>query len=243
MKLDDASTMGKISLVRSFKREIEAALSLNPNHLDALLMRAVFLWEAPGLVGGDKKKAESVIADMIRIDPERGYLGLGRLSRSQRNFGRVETAYQKALSINPQSVAAASELGYLYCCRLAAPRWDMAEKYARESIRIAPDRIVGYTQLARVLAAGQRWAELDALTMQADKAVPDDLSPYFAAAKVLRISGKDTPRAERYFRKYLTQEPEGTAPSQALAHFELALTLQALGRKSEAAAELKAAGR
>jgi tetratricopeptide (TPR) repeat protein len=239
MKLDDASTISKLSLVHSFKHELDATLALDPKHLDAMLMRAAFLWEAPGLVGGDKKKAESIIADMIKLNPERGYLAMGRLSRNQRNFGRMETAYQKALAINPQSFTAASELSFLYCCRLDTPRWDAAEKYARECIRIAPDRIAGYTHLARVLAAGQRWAELDALTAQSDKAVPDDLSPYYAAAAILRVSGKDLPRAERYARKYLTQEPEGNAPSQALAHYELALTLEKLGRKSEASTELK----
>jgi tetratricopeptide (TPR) repeat protein len=239
MRLDDASTMSKLSLVHSFKRELDATLALDPKHLDAMLMRAAFLWEAPGLVGGDKKKAESIIGDMIKLNPERGYLAMGRLSRNQRNFGRMETAYQNALAINPQSFTAASELSFLYCCRLDAPRWDAAEKYARECIRIAPDRIDGYTHLARVLAAGQRWAELDALTTQSDKAVPDDLSPYYAAAAILRVSGKDLPRAERYARKYLTQEAEGNAPSQALARYELALTLEKLGRKSEASIELK----
>src|SRR5262249_54500279 len=52
---------------------------------------------------------------------------------------------------------------------------------------------------------------------------------------------KDLPRAERYFRKYLSQEPEGQTPSLAAAHWRLGLVLEKQGRKPEAITEMETA--
>jgi len=71
--------------------------------------------------------------------------------------------------------------------------------------------------------------------------VPDDLGPHYQAGKVLLNSGKDLPRAERYFRKYLTIEPEGGDPPIAAAHWRLGLVLEKEGKKAKAIAEMEEA--
>jgi tetratricopeptide (TPR) repeat protein len=76
---------------------------------------------------------------------------------------------------------------------------------------------------------------------QAEKNVPDNLSPYMRAGSVLLFQSKDLLRAERYFRKYLSQEPEGNASRPAQAHWRLASVLEKEGRKPEAISELEAA--
>jgi len=48
-------------------------------------------------------------------------------------------------------------------------------------------------------------------------------------------------RAERYFRKYLSQEPEATFPSAAQAYWRLGLTLEKMNRKSEAVEAIRTA--
>jgi tetratricopeptide (TPR) repeat protein len=53
-----------------------------------------------------------------------------------------------------------------------------------------------------------------------------------------RGSGADNPRAERYIRKYLTQEPEpGNAPL-ANAHWRLGRLREKEGRRADAIAEI-----
>ena len=52
---------------------------------------------------------------------------------------------------------------------------------------------------------------------------------------------KDLPRAERYARKYLSQEPEPTASTPAVAHWRLGLILEKEGKKPEAIAALQTA--
>jgi tetratricopeptide (TPR) repeat protein len=95
--------------------------------------------------------------------------------------------------------------------------------------------------LAAVLARQQRWADLDQLLGQAERNVPDNLSPYIEAGYALYMEDKDLPRAERYFRKYLTQEPEAGAPHLAVGHYLLELVFEKQGRKPEAIGEFSIA--
>jgi len=84
---------------------------------------------------------------------------------------------------------------------------------------------------------------LDAILAQAEKNVPDNLSPYYQAGRLLLNPGSDLPRAENYFRKYLTQEPEPGAPQHAHAYWRLGLALEKQGRKPEAINALETAVR
>ena len=123
----------------------------------------------------------------------------------------------------------------------ASPRWELAEKEAQYARQIQPDRTGAYSILAAVYAAGERWAELDEVLADAEKVIPDNLTPYLRAAVTLMGTGKDLNRAERYVRKYLSQEPEPNAPNVAAAHYRLSQVLEKQGRKPEAIAELQTA--
>jgi tetratricopeptide (TPR) repeat protein len=207
---------------------------LNPKHVDALLIKSVFLTEAPAFIGGDRRKAVQVADEMPRIQAEHGYLNLARFAKAEKNYGKMENAYQKALAANPRSYRAVYGLANLYCCVIPSPNWDAADQRAREAIALDPTRVGGYAVLAATLAHAQRWADLDALMVQSEKSVPDDLSPYYFAAKVLRETGADTPRAERYLQKYMSEEPEGETPTLSFARWQLALVYEKQGRKAEA---------
>jgi tetratricopeptide (TPR) repeat protein len=238
-KLNETSALSKVSTMRQFNREVDAALAANPQNTDALLMRAVFLAAAPRLVGGDVKKADEIGTQLVKLDPADGYLKLARLAKNEGNFGKMEDALKRAVAQDPHKYAAHFQLAELYCCLLDSPRWDLAEQKAHDAIQIDPSRAAAYGVLARVFAHKEKWADLDALMAQVDRTTPEDLSPYYYAALRLRLDNKDFQRAERYLRKYLSQEPEGDTPSLPLAHWELGLTLEKLGRRAEAARELE----
>jgi len=120
-------------------------------------------------------------------------------------------------------------------------KYDLAEKYADESLQLNDGRVEPYTVLAQVYANEQRWNDLDAIVAKSEKYVPDSFGAHYQAARILLAIGKDLPRAERYFRKYLTMEPEGEQPPWAGAHWRLGLVLEKEGRKAEAIAELQQA--
>ena len=118
-----------------------------------------------------------------------------------------------------------------------------AERHAREAIRIHPDRAGAYGLLAVTLVQQDKWADLDAALAQGEKADADNLLPYFRAANTCLARKTELPRAERYFRKYLAQEPEGETPNHAVTHWRLALVLEQEGRNPDSMVELKTAVR
>ena len=79
------------------------------------------------------------------------------------------------------------------------------------------------------------------MLVQSEKAVPDHLAPYYQAGSALLHENVDLQRAERYFRKYLTQQPEGDEPNLAHAHWQLGLVLEKQGRKQDAISEIQTA--
>ena len=106
-----------------------------------------------------------------------------------------------------------------------------------------PQRAGSYTALAVAYATRGKWSELDATLAESEKAVPENLAPYYQAGRIILLQGSDYARAERYFRKFLTQEPEAGPVTPAHAHWRLGLTLEKLGKREEAIAEIEKASR
>ena len=151
-----------------------------------------------------------------------------------------EQDYLKAAAASPADYEVLQTLADFYASD-GEKKYDLAEKYARQAIRVDPGRVYAFSSLASAYAAAERWTDLDQSLAEAGKRVPDDFTPYYQAGRTLLVEGKDLPRAERYFRKYLSQEPEGEAPTLAHAHWRLGLVLEKEGRKPEAISEVETA--
>jgi tetratricopeptide (TPR) repeat protein len=238
IKAQRASVIHQLGLARKFKKEADATLALNPDHVRTLDMMLSFYLEAPGVMGGDKAKARAVADHLMKIDPVEGYRAEMTLARFEKQNDRIEGLLRKSVEVRPASYEAHMDLGN-WCA--GQKHFDEAEKHAREAIRLHPDRAGAYGLLAVTLVHQGKWTELDPLLSQAEKAAPDDLVPYYRAANNCLQRKVELPRAERYFRKYLSQEPEAETPSLAAAHWRLGLVLEKEGRKPEAIAELQTA--
>lgn len=237
-KAQKASVIHQLGLARRFRKEAEATLALDPNHVRALHFMIDFYMQAPGIVGGDKAKALAFADRLMKIDPAEGYRAQATLARYDKQAGSIEELLRKAVEVRPANYDARMALGD-WCA--SHKQFEEAERHAREAVRLRPDRALPYGLLAAVLVHQDKWADLDAALPQAEKADPDNLLPYFRAANNCLTRKVELPRAERYFRKYLTQEPEPRQPSLAVAHWRLGLTLEQQGRKPEAIAELQQA--
>jgi tetratricopeptide (TPR) repeat protein len=232
----------KMSLARRFKKEAELALQLDANNVDANEDLMEFHLDAPGLVGGDKKKAAELADRMVRINPARGYLMKVELATHEKRTAEVESLLQQAISADPKNYFARSEAANFYLSRGRAS-FAQAEEQAKQAIRIDPGRAPAYTALATIYAQEGRWKELDSLLGDSQREVPDDLAPFYQAAKSI-LTGDQTqelPRAEKYIRGYLGQPPEGNEPSLAAAHWRLALILEKEGHRDQAKQELQQA--
>jgi tetratricopeptide (TPR) repeat protein len=174
----------------------------------------------------------------MRIDPVEGYLAQVTVARYDKQGNRIEELLRKAVEAGPNSYQAHVNLANF--CLNPLKRNGEAEAHAREALRIDPSRANAHSALAVSLIAQDKWAELDGALAQAEKDVPDNLFPYFRAGQSCLARPNELARGERYFRKYLTQEPEPYSPNHSQAHWRLGQTLEKLGRKPEAIAEFQA---
>lgn len=237
---ENAGTFERMRSGRTMKKEGDTALSLDPKNVDALQGMIEFHLQAPGIVGGDKKKADEYADRLVAIDPVKGNFKKAEIAAQQKREDQVEVSYQKALAANPTSYDAMVRLGGFYAGEKHRD-YEKSDKYLRQALQIDPGRSGAYAVLAQTLVLRERWTDLDQLLDRAERACPEDFSYYFQAGRVLLTTGKDNERAERFFRKYVTQEPEVGRPSWAQAHWRLGLVLEKQGKKDQARKEIETA--
>ena len=235
-----ASKLRQLGFAHRIKKEIETTIALDPKSVDGLKWLMEYYLQAPSLFGGDKTKARAIPDQIMKIDPVRGYFAMTDLARFDKQHDRVDGLLRKAVEARPASFDAQLQLGN-YCAFSDRKKFEEAENRAREARRIDPDRVGAHSLLAAVLVQEGKWTELDRALADAEKAVPDNLWPYFRAAANCIVTKTELPRAEQYIRKYLAQEPEPNMPSVALAHWRLGQSLEKQERTPEAIAEYQTA--
>src|ERR1051326_1004054 len=237
-KAQQASMFKAMGLAGRYKDEMKKAVELDPKNIEAIWELMEFYWHAPGIAGGDQKKARTLAGGIMRLNAAKGNLALAELADKQE--ADIEDYYHKAEQADGKSYEVQMRLARFYASD-KQKKYDLAEKHARQAITIDGGRIGGYKVLAAIRAQQERWRELESLLGEAESHVPDDLSPNFHAGLEILLAGKDPARAERYFRKYLMQEPEGYSPRLSRAHWRLGQALEKQGRKAEAIAEMESA--
>jgi tetratricopeptide (TPR) repeat protein len=221
------------------KKAAEAAVAIDPKHVDALEILVEFHRRAPGIMGGDKKKGAEYLERLIQVDPVSGWIRKASVARGEKDTNTAAQCYAKAVAVAPQSGRAlVSQASWL-----APPYRDpaKAEKLALQATQLEPTRAGGWQVLAALYAHQQRWDELESVLQRSEAAEPTHLAPWFQAGRQLLLDGREPVRAERYMRKYLSREPELGSYAHAAARWQLGLALERQGKKAEATAEIAAA--
>jgi len=215
-----AGLFQQLLLARRFRKEIDAALALDPRDLQAQRDLMEYYLLAPGIAGGDAKKADATAAAIGEIDASEGFRAKARLAEFRKDAGAEERWLRQAVEAQPANYRSRMALAAYF---LAPEHADFARaaEQAQEALRIDPSRVEAYAVLAEVHTSRQEWEELEAVLAASAKSVPDDLAPYYRAAGRLLDSGQELPRAGRYLRIYLSQEPEGNQPTAADARAKL----------------------
>ncbi|HYL38688.1 MAG TPA: tetratricopeptide repeat protein [Bryobacteraceae bacterium] len=239
---DHVSFLKQLGLARKIRAEFEAALAIAPKDPDNLFDQVQYYMEAPGVVGGDKKKGAELAGDMLKMDAARGYLALAFVARQQKEDGKLEGFYRKAVESDPRNYEARIMLANYYV-NPQHVNLGQAEQHSQAALDLNPDRIEGYRMLAIVLVLEKRFEDADKLAARAGAVIPDDLSPYVYAARAMLRDGVELAKAETYLKKYFTEtkEAEAGAPFIAGAHWSLGLVYEKEGHRPEARAELETA--
>ena len=238
---NDAGFFEKIRLAKLILGETNEALADDPKNIDAMGGLMSFYLEAPGIMGGSLSKARETAARIMALDRVKGNFALAEIAQHEKEFGKLEGFYLSAVAADPKSYEALVALASFYLGDRSRD-YAKAADYAQKALGVDPTRSGAYSVLAQAYASQERWADLDPLLGRAEKGVPDNLVPCYVAGRTLVINGKYPARAERYFRKYLTQQDaEGGTPPLAAAHWRLGLALEKQGRKQEAIQEIQTA--
>jgi len=242
---EHASVFKQLGMARRFRQEEELAISLNPKNIDAREGLIEYYLNAPAIAGGDRKKADQVAEDIARLDTAAGFLARATILTETKAAGDVEALYAQARAAADAPLMKYRATLLLMNAYLAhgTRKLDAAEQLARSLIALDPERAAGYGGLVVAYGTAGRTADLEATLAEAERAVPDDLSPFYQAGRTLLIRNGDLARAETYFRKYLTAEPEAGEATWAHAHWRLGLVLEKLGRRAEARSEIEQATR
>src|SRR5262249_14740194 len=166
----------------------------------------VFHLKAPGVIGGDKKKARQYVDEIAQRDPVQGELAAARFEQEGGDSTRLEAHYRKAIEKDASSVEARLSLASWAAAPWRA-QWAVVEEQARAVINLPPAHAGPYSLLAMAYARQSRWDDLDRVLADADQACPDNRSPWYTAGRTLVTDGRELPRAERCFRHFLEIEP------------------------------------
>src|SRR5262245_32044378 len=221
-----------------FKKEAEKALAINPNHQDAIELMIAFHRQAPGIMGGDKKKIGPYMDHLMQMDPTAAWLIKSDMAFDAKDSSNAEACLRQAVDAKGEARAKVSLASWLI------QPWrkpDEGERLAREAVEAEPWRVGGWSILAASQAYQKRLPEMEATLTQAEAAIPGNLGPHYQAARILIVEKIDGVRAEALLRRYLTVEPEIGQPSYAGAHWRLGQALELQGKKSEAMAEMQTA--
>ena len=201
-----ANVFRQLGLARRVRQALETAVTLGPANPDALNGMMQYYLRAPGVAGGSIEKAHQIAARITAADAARGYLAQADIARHRKEAHKVEALLLKAVEANPKSTHARIAMANFYAHRPAQQA--EAEGHARALLALDPALVEPYRVLAVVYARGRRWAELDDILAKSDVQHPANLVAWLAAARVLRETGADNARAERYLRRYRERHTE-----------------------------------
>jgi cytochrome c-type biogenesis protein CcmH/NrfG len=208
-----SSLFKQFAFAKRAKKELDVALELKPDSLDALYGLALFYYAAPSFMGGDKRKAQDAADKMTGLHPARGYLTQAKLANEKKDPAAEETFYKKSLEADPQFYEAKATLANFYLTRDISA----ARQQALEAAEIDPTRVEAWKVLAQVYIATQCWDELLLLLERARKEDSDNLSYYYTAALALEDSGQFLNWASNFISIYKNVQPEGNEPTLAEA--------------------------
>jgi tetratricopeptide (TPR) repeat protein len=212
-----AGLLKQLQYGRRAKKELDAALELNPREEGALYGLALFYYAAPSMLGGDKQKAQAAAELLTKLNPVRGYLTQAKLANERKDAAAEEDFLQKAvdadLKAGPNAYAARVRLGNYYLTRNLSAAWELGN----EAIALDAGQADAWKLLAQIHITTQCWEELRATLDAARAAVPDDLAPYYYTAVALEQSGHFFGWAADFLDLYLSTTPEGEEPTLAEA--------------------------
>ncbi len=100
----DGESLTSLFGFRRMMKELDRALELDPDHIDALSAKGTLLVKLPGLLGGDSEKGEQILEQVVRRAPKavNARLALAKVRYEQGRHQEAVTLASDALAIAQQ---------------------------------------------------------------------------------------------------------------------------------------------
>jgi tetratricopeptide (TPR) repeat protein len=210
-----ANPFSQIGLAKRVKKEAEAALALNPKQWDAREVLMNFHLHAPGVVGGDKKRALTLVEEAPRrLDPLHGHPPRAAYASpvERQRHGGARTAPRRR-SGRPTGTLAKRSTSWLVGTGTgprARPRRARCWPLDRGGARLPAAH--------RAYAYQHRATDVEAMLAEFEKAFRGAAILTTRRAASSSTEQHDFPSAERWLRAYVAVEPRACQPGSPRTH-------------------------
>jgi tetratricopeptide (TPR) repeat protein len=124
-KADSIHSIKAYGLAKKVHSEFERAVQLESGNVDALYDLGEFYADAPGIVGGGKKKAQDVAHALDQYEPAQANQLRGHLAEKDKNYSLAETEFKASVEASKEPANAWLALASFYSRR---QQWDQMLK-------------------------------------------------------------------------------------------------------------------
>ena len=209
------SSVLAIGRVRS---ELEQAIALDPNNLEARLDLIIFYRAVPGLLGGSRAKASQQLAEIKARDPSLGAQTEGDMLGFEKKYPEAESCYLKAIRANPSRPMPHVRLALV---QQQNKQWDLAFASLQRALAIDPKLPLAIYQVGRTGAmSGERLdlAEQSLkryLQLKPDLENPSPSAAHFRLGSIYQKKG-DLTAARGEYNTALKLDPKNKEAGEAL---------------------------
>ena len=102
-RINQVGNLKKMKLAKKIKKSSEHSLQLDPDNVEALDGLIQFHMQAPGIAGGDKKQAHTLLTKLIALKPIRGHMLSAQLLAEEDKMAEAKVHLDKAIAIDPKN--------------------------------------------------------------------------------------------------------------------------------------------
>jgi tetratricopeptide (TPR) repeat protein len=176
-KAQKAGLLKKAGWAKKMKKEVEKAVELDEDNIDARFSLLQYYQHAPGFMGGSKEQAKIQAQEIKERDVLRGYCAFGLIYEAEGQDDLAEAEYKACEKAMANSVAFYEFFNTYGYFLLRQNRVDEAIQKFKKQVELAPDNANAYDSLGDGYRAAERWE--DAMR-EYRKAL--EIDPDFAAA-------------------------------------------------------------
>jgi tetratricopeptide (TPR) repeat protein len=217
-KVNRASIFKKGGIAKNIRKHFERALELDPDNLDAREGLIQFYNEAPGIAGGDRKKAKQHARILKEKDSFLGRRAFWQIFEKEKKWDLAEAEYKAAIEEFPERIGIKYRLGYFYQGR---KKLSEAFEVFEQILADSSGNMGALYQLGRTGALSKQNLDRSAACLEEylRNEVPDN-NPSHASAHwrlgMVYHHKKDKALAREHYQKALELEPDHEQAKKAL---------------------------